>query len=86
MGFWKKLGSGLKKALPIAVALTPTPIDDIAFGLVKQVLDSPPADQQNMLRILISESIRKVNPGLSEVALARTTAEVMALIQRKVEP
>lgn len=86
MGFWKRLGNGLKKVAPIAVALTPTPIDDIAFNLTKQILASSPDEQANTLRILITESIRKVNPGLSEAALALAASEVLALIKRKVEP
>lgn len=70
MGFWKKLGSGLKRVAPVAAALTPTPFDDIAVAAVTRMSSADKADQAAILQAMLSAGIRKVYPSISGEALA----------------
>lgn len=70
MGFWKKLGRGLKRVAPIAVALTPTPLDDMGLAAVTHFAGAEKADQLAILRLMLAAGIQKVNPSISPEALA----------------
>ena len=81
MGFWKSFGRGLKRVAPIAVALTPTPMDDIAYGIGTQIA-SDPAKQRLALRLAIAEAVRRINPTLSAEALEATADAVARLFEK----
>ncbi len=82
MGFWGKLGRGLKRAAPIAVALTPTPFDDMALGIGNKLTEAK--DKADVARIAIAALIRETNPDISDAVLAILTDELIRLAKRKV--
>jgi hypothetical protein len=82
MGFWGKLGRGLQRAAPIAVALTPTPFDDMALGIGSKLAEAK--DKADVARIAIAALIRETNPEISDAALAILADELIRLAKRKV--